>query len=183
MPIKRINSFLSLITSVALLAHIAMACKTLATGWFHTVISNLISGIVACLVLFHAVLSICILIFVHDGSDLKYAKNNVATILQRLSAVLIIALLYFHLNAYTHVVSDISLTTIQTVLHIITELLFFAVVIIYITTSVPKSFIKLGFVCSENKIKWIERISYVIGAVIMMATGGAMLRYFIMGIL
>lgn len=183
MPIKRINSFLSLITSVALLAHIAMACKTLATGWFHPVISNVIPGIVACLVLFHAVLSICILIFVHDGSDLKYAKNNVATILQRLSAVLIIALLYFHLNAYAHVVSGISLTTIQTVLHIITELLFFAVVITHIATSVPKSFITLGFVSSESKIKLIERISYILGAVIMVAAGVSMLRYFIVGIL
>lgn len=183
MYIKKINSFLSLITSVALFAHIAMACRTLATGWFHPVISNVIPGITACLVLFHAVLSICILIFVHDGSDLKYAKNNVATILQRITAVLIIALLYFHLNAYSHVVSGISLTTVQTVLHIITEFLFFAVVITHVAISIPKSVITLGLVSSESNVKLIERISYILGAVIMAAAGISMLRYFIMGIL
>lgn len=183
MFIKKINSFLSLITSVVLLAHIATACRTLATGWVHPVISNVIPGITACLVFFHAVLSICILIFVHDGSDFKYAKNNVATILQRISAILIIALLYFHLNAYAYVVSGISLTITQTILHIITELLFFAVVITHVSISTPKSFITLGLLSSESKVKLIERMSYILGAVIMVAAGGAMLRYFIMGIL
>lgn len=181
MLLKKINAGLSLVTCAVVLAHVGMGCRTLLTGWYDPVLSHYMPLLTMAAVLLHALLSVAIVLFAHDGSSPRHAKANLATILQRASGLLMIALVHVHVHAYDHVVARVRLSAAQRAGFAVGEAAFYACVFVHMAVSLPKALITLGLPRSERAVRRIERASYILGALGMAAACGSMLSFFLKG--
>ena len=126
----------------------------------------------------HAVLSMGIVFFSADGTKLnQYPKQNVGTILQRGSAILILPLLILHINTFS---------LLQTcagngnwfcfVLLLISQPVFYATVLTHVAVSVSRAMITLGRVSSLEKKKTVDRVVRIICAVFFIVVSFAVIK-------
>ena len=156
MKLRKINAIFSLISTVLLLIHaISLAAWMLSRG----VISKTPSSIPLALTLFfliHAIISIVQMIAANKGrkkSDGKhYFKLNRATLVQRISGVLMI------IFTWLHIAGTLGIMTPPQVVHAIVPTLFFCLVMSHIAVSGSKAFITLGI----GNAKFIQRVDVVI---------------------
>lgn len=183
MKLKKINAVLGLLIVLSLCGHAGTMGFSLWTGWYSFLLCKSLAKITISLLVLHVFCSLCLFFFVHDGAGLKYSKCNVSTILQRISALLILGLLHIHMRAYAHMATKTVLGTGQTAFFCVTEIMFFASVLTHVAVSVSKGFITLGLTTSVKAISVIDMISYIICALTMIAVSGGMLSFFIGGLL
>lgn len=149
--IKKINAIISLLLTVSLLAHLLTMSYSFATGWFnYAVCINLAraTGLFACV---HVILALIIIFFTHSGTNIScYGKRNVRTIVQRATALLIIAILHLHLSAFNFIGAGMPLDSSQKAVIILTEILFFGSVLAHLSVSFTNAFISLGLIRSEK---------------------------------
>lgn len=88
--IKKINAIAGLAATAALCCHGGSMCYSMLTGWYDFNIAKTSANIILIAAAVHAFLSITIFFFFHDGAALKYGKENISTVLQRISAVAIL---------------------------------------------------------------------------------------------
>ena len=84
----------------------------------------------------HALTSLIMFFFFHDGASLKYKKENKIVIIQRVTALTILILLPVHITAYSHMAAGGTLTAARTVFYCVSESLFFACVMSHAAVSV-----------------------------------------------
>ena len=114
MKLKKINAVLGLLIVLSLCGHAGTMGFSLWTGWYSFLLCKSLAKITISLLVLHVFCSLCLFFFVHDGAGLKYSKCNVSTILQRISALLILGLLHIHMKAYAHMATGTVLGTGQT---------------------------------------------------------------------
>ena len=121
--------------------------------------------VMACL---HAICGMMTVFTQGDGTRMDlYPNQNMRTVLQRLSAALIFPLLILHL--YTFTLMNNSATSgkiIYVILLIIAEVLFFATVITHVSVSITKAFITLGILSSKELMDKIDKVIYIVNAVV-----------------
>lgn len=183
MKMKKINSVITLALILSLLGHIGVMTYSLWTGWYVYSICKFFPRAALALLLVHILLSIIIFFFAHDGSDLKYARLNIGTILQRATAIIMMIFIHFHMKAYAHVVTGQVLSCGMTAFRMITEFLFFAAALAHIAVSTGKAFITLGLARSEKAIQTINKVSYSICTILLLASALGMLLFYLKGIL
>jgi succinate dehydrogenase/fumarate reductase cytochrome b subunit len=120
------------------------------------------------MVCLHAICGMMTVFTQGDGTRMDlYPNQNMRTVLQRLSAALIFPLLILHL--YTFTLMNNSATSgkiIYVILLIIAEVLFFATVITHVSVSITKAFITLGISSSKELMDKIDKVIYIVNAVV-----------------
>lgn len=167
-----------MLTTLAIFVHIGYAAFAYLTFYYNPLLKKVTSFPLMALLCLHAVLSMGIVFFSADGTKLnQYPKQNVGTILQRGSAILILPLLILHINTFS---------LLQTcagngnwfcfVLLLITQPVFYATVLTHVAVSVSRAMITLGRVSSLEKKKTVDRVVRIICAVFFIVVSFAVIK-------
>lgn len=165
MVLRKINSVLSLITTVLLLDH-----AIINAVWFFTMktLSKVAapSWILLGFMAVHAMLSMALAMNAHNvpaPADAKsYPAKNVTTIIQRVTGMLLIVGTVFHVLGATGVMTP------PAVVHAIVPTVFFIVCMAHTAISTSKAFITLG-VGNAKVVKGIDIAVKVICAAVLVA--------------
>ena len=159
MMLRKINAELSLATTVLLLDHaIFFGAWMLSKGAIPITVSQL-PWVMLRLMMLHAVISIILLIRTYKGKEKKtgksYVKLNVATIVQRISGVLLV------IFTGLHVASASGHMRLPQVIYAIVLPLFFILVMAHVSVSVSKAFVTLG-IGNAKFVKMVDVVMEVI---------------------
>jgi hypothetical protein len=158
MKLRKINAVLSLAATGLLLCHaISLAVWMLSRGSV-PVPASAIPHALTMVILFHALISIGLMISGHKGAKKQkskaYPKLNVPTVVQRISGALLV------LFTWLHIAGALGLMTPPQVVHAIVPPLFFLLVLGHIAVSGVKAFITLGI----GDAKFVKQADFVIKA-------------------
>ena len=163
---KKANAAIGLLSALFIIVHIGYNAFSFLTLYYNPTLQMAVSLPFVVLVCVHAVLGMLTLFLSSDGTRLDdYPKQNRRIILKRVSAALIFPLLIVHVNSFGLMQQNAQAGNAPlVVLLIVTEVLFFAVVLTHIATSLTAGFITLGLVESKEAQVLMDRVVYVIGA-------------------
>ena len=178
MKLKKINAALGLLSVPAMLVHLGYTVFAYLTFYSNpglTLLTAVPFMVVVCL---HAVCGMLIVFLQSDGTRLDlYPKQNLRTILQRVSAALMLPLLILHINTFSLLQSAAAAGHwLWFALLMISQPLFYATVMTHIAVSVTRGFITLGWLNSPEKQKIIDRIVYILCAAAFAAASFAVLK-------
>ena len=99
---KKLNAALGLLSILLMLVHVGYSVFAYLTMYYNPQLKNLTAYPFLVAVSLHAVLGMSLVFFQSDGTSLsEYPKQNLHTVLQRLSAALILPMLILHLNTFS----------------------------------------------------------------------------------
>ena len=166
MRLKKLNAALGLFSIVCMLLHMGYTVFAYLTFFYDPVLKLVFAMPFMVVVCLHAVCGMLTVFLQGDGSRMDlYPKQNMGTLIQRVSAALIFPLLILHINTFS--LMQVCAGKGQKgliVLLIAAELLFFAVVIAHVVISLSKGLITLGLLASRGLQRRIDRTAYVLGA-------------------
>ena len=126
----------------------------------------------------HAALTLAIFFFVNGGTGPgRYGRQNLRVILQRASALVILALLHLHVKAFGFIVSGASLSGADKAFLLITELLFFGAVSLHLGVSFSRSLITMGLLSSDTAEKRADRAAWAVSALLMAVSAAALVKF------
>ena len=167
MKLKKANAILGLFAILILLAHAGYQTVAYIMFIYNPLVTCLLGWITVAVVSAHAILGMSMLAFAHDGGSVKdYPGMHLRTILQRASAIGIMVMLVLHIKAYDILRSG----TPGLVAAELIQLLFFSFIFIHIGTSFTNAFVTLGLLGDMDKKKKIDRVVWVICAVLWAVT-------------
>ena len=168
MKIKKINAVLGLLTAVALLVHIGYTAYAYLAFYYNPALKLLTAVPFMVLACLHAILGMSAVFLQADGTRLDlYPKQNSRTILQRISAALILPMLILHINTYSLLRSAAEGGKwFFFALLMFSQPLFYGTVIAHISSSVTRAMITLGWITDRGKQKRIDRIVCVLWAAV-----------------
>lgn len=165
MKLKKINAALGLLSILCMLIHLGYTIFSYLTFYYNPTLRNMTAYPFMVLVCLHAVFGMMTVFTNSDGTRLDlYPKQNLATILQRLTAALIFPLLIIHIKTNSLLIA-VNGQILIVLLLFIAELLFFAVVITHVVLSLTKGLVTLGLLTSREKQKNLDKVLRVLGAV------------------
>ncbi len=178
MKVKKINAVLSLFTTLALFVHVGYTAYAYLTFYYNPLLKNLTSIPLMVFVCLHAVLAMGIVFFSADGTKLsQYPKQNVGTIIQRASAILILPLLFLHINTFDLLKSCAGNGKwFYFVLLMISQLVFYATVFTHCAVSVSRALITLGLLSSIEKKKAVDRLVFVLCVIFFIVVSFAVIK-------
>ena len=167
MKLKKLNAALGLLSIVFLLAHVVYSVVSYLTFYYNPSITTALSLPFLVLVCLHAMAGMLRVFLLPDGTrtDL-YPKQNMGTILERISAALILPLLILHTRSFSIMQSNAESGNAPLIaLVMLVEVLFFAVVITHVATSLTKGLVTLGFLSSPQTQAKLDRVVYILCAI------------------
>ena len=179
--LKKCNSICSWVLTFCLIGHLLTMSYSMLTGWYDYTICKMLARSTAAVTALHVLISLIIVFFFHDGAQIgKYAGQNIRTILQRASGLVIICLLHMHVKAFGFIVTGAVLSTLQKLSLLGTELLFFAAIFTHLGASFSRSLITMGWLTSDETEHKIDRGIAILCVVLMLLTAFALTRYTIL---
>ena len=178
MVLKKINAALSLLTIVGMLIHVIYNIYAYLTFYYNPLLKQLTAYPFLICVCLHALLGIFIVVTQGDGTAIKYyKKQNLSTIIQRISAALMLLLLIVHIRMFDLMgyAAGQGKWWLWWLLVFI-ELLFFAAVIAHISVSFSKALITMGWLDSMEIKKRIDRTACILGVIIFAVTSYAVIK-------
>ena len=168
MKLKKINAILGLLSILFILLHIGYNVFAYLTFFYDPVLKTVFTAPLMIAVMLHAVCGMLTVFLLNDGTRLDmYPKQNLGTILQRVSAALIFPLLIIHMKTFSVMQASAEAGRTGVILiMIVLEILFFAVILTHVAISFSKGLITLGFLSSPDKAKKTDRVVYVLGAIV-----------------
>ena len=178
MKLKKTNAVLGLLSIAAILAHIGYQIYAFLTLTYNPTMKILTAVPFMVLACLHAVCGMMTVFTQTDGTRLDlYPKQNKRIILQRATAAMIFPLLILHLNTQGLLRSASEAGQwFGFVLLLISQPVFYAVVLTHIAVSLSKGFITLGWLTSTEKQKALDRVVYVICAIAFVIATIAVLK-------
>ena len=173
MKLKKINATLGLLSIAAILVHMGYTVFAYLTFYYNPTIKILTAIPFMVLVCLHAVCGMLTVFLQADGTRLDlYPKQNLRTILQRVSAALILPLLILHINTFSLLQSTSGAGQwLWFALLMFSQPLFYGVTLTHIAGSITRGLITLGLLSSNEKQKRLDLIIYIIcAAVFVVAT-------------
>ena len=166
MKLKKINATLSLLAIIVLMLHIGYSVFAYITFYYNPVLTKAFAIPFMVMTCLHAICGMSIVFLQKDGTRLDlYPKQNMRTILQRVSAAMIFPLLILHINTFQLLQFSVGKGMYLLFgLLIFMEVLFFATVITHVAVSITGALITLGILSSRKKQIILDRIIYIIGA-------------------
>ena len=157
---------LGLLTIAAILLHIGYNVFAYLTLYYNPTLKLLTAIPFIVLVCLHAVCGMLTVFLQADGTRLDlYPKQNLRTILQRVSAALMLPLLILHINTYSLLRSAAGAGQwLWFALLMISQPVFYGVVLTHIAVSVTNGLITLGLLSSRETQKRIDRVIYILCA-------------------
>lgn len=176
--LRKINAVLGLLSAAALLAHVGYTVYAYLAFYYNPALKlwTAIPFIVlACL---HAICAMAALFLQTDGMSLPlYSKQNRGTVLQRLSAVLILPLLILHLNTFDLLRAGAAAGKwLCFALLMLSQPLFYAAVLAHVAASLSRALVTLGWLSSRDTKRKLDRALYILAAVILAAATIAVCR-------
>ena len=178
MKLKKVNAALSLLTIVGMLIHVIYNVYAYMTLYYNPVLKQVTAYPFLICVCLHAVLGIFIVATGGDGTGNRYyPRQNLSTIIQRISAALMLLLLIVHIRMFNlmEYAAGQGKWWLWWLL-VFGEVLFFAAVIAHISVSFSKALITLGWLDSMEIKKRIDRMAYILGAIIFVVTLYAVIK-------
>ncbi len=168
MRLKKINASLGLLSIVFMLLHIGYTVFSYITFYYNPFLKMVFAVPFMVLVCLHAICGMLTVFMQADGTRMDlYPKQNLKTILQRVSAALIFPLLILHINTFSLLKATAERGLIFfIILLFISEMLFFATVLIHVSISLTKGLVTLGILTSVEIQKKLDLIIYIVCAVI-----------------
>ena len=156
MLMRKINAGLSLLATALILDHAIFLSAWMLSEGAIPKSANFMPWVLAGVVLAHAVISIDLAVTAHmDAGKSKgknYAKMNRATIIQRISGVLMMLFAALHIAGATGYMHP------PKVVHAIVPALFYTIVLTHVAVSTSKAFITLGI----GNAKFVKAVDIVI---------------------
>lgn len=168
MVIRKISAALGLFSIAAIMIHIGYTVFAYLTFYYNPTLKVLTAVpfmVAACL---HAVCGMVAVFLQSDGTRLDlYPKQNVRTVVQRVTAALIFPLLILHINTYSMLRASAEAGQwFYFALLMLSQPVFYAVTLAHIATSLTRGMITLGWLSDREKQKKIDRAVYIICAVL-----------------
>ncbi len=178
MQLKKANAILALLSTLLLLVHLGYSCFEYLTFYYNPGLTKLLAIPFMVVVCLHAVCGMAIVFFLKDGTRMDlYPRENMRTILQRISAALIFPLLILHINTFSLLQKSAAAGhTAFVLLLMLSGPLFFATVLTHTATSVSRALITLGALRSEKTLRVVDLVVYVICAAAFAAVSFAVVR-------
>ena len=176
--LKKLNAALGLLSIAAMLLHIGYTVFAYLTFYYNPALKLLTAMPFMVLACLHAVCGMLTVFLQTDGTRLNmYPRQNVRTILQRVSAALMLPLLILHINTYGLLRSSAEAGKwVWFALLMLSQPLFYGTVLTHIAVSVTRGLITLGWLASSEKQKVIDRVVYVLCAVAFAVSSFVVLR-------
>lgn len=164
MKLKKINAGLALLTAATGLIHIIYNVISYLMFIHNEMLTHIIADVFMTLTIIHAVLGMIAITVMGDGSSIKlYPKQNMNTIIQRITGMIMFPLLFLHANTFDLLMKNAKIgNTVVIGLLIVVQILFFGDVLAHIALSIPRALITLGRITSQGQKKRIDRIVFVI---------------------
>lgn len=181
MIMKKINAVCSWMLTLVLLGHLGTMGFSMYTGWYNYDICKSLAHLTAAFFAVHVMLSLLIVCFFHDGAAFSYyAKSNKSLILQRITGLLMIALVHLHVKAFRFIVQGTRLSASEKVFIVVTEAIFFISILIHVSASFVKSLLVFGLIRTEKTEKTAARIVNIICTLMFLFAISALI-YFLVG--
>lgn len=160
MAVKKWNARLSLLTFALLLIHEGYQLFAYITFYYNPTLSK-VSGftLAGCFVL-HGILSAICVFVLHDAKRIAYKKLNIRTVLQRVTAALIILLLPLHIFSFS--LLNNSAGSVGYILIETAQIIFYAALSGHIALSLSNAFVTLGRLSDIRKKRIIDVIALVV---------------------
>lgn len=171
MYLKKVNAICSWICTGLLLGHLGSMCYSMLTGWYDYSICKGLAHQTAAVATIHVVISLILVFFYHDGAEFsRYKKQNRRVILQRTSALLIIALLHLHTKAFGFIATGMVLSAANKCFILITEFLFFAAIFSHLGVAFSRSLISMGMIRSDAVQKRVDCLLWIFCGLLLVIT-------------
>ena len=108
MKLKKWNARLSILTMALLLIHELYQLYAYISFYYNPVLSKTFGYAVAGGLVLHGILSAVCMFAMHDAKTVAYKKLNFKTVLQRVSAVIIVLLLPLHILSFSLLQSSVG---------------------------------------------------------------------------
>ena len=178
MVIRKISAALGLFSIVAIMIHIGYTVFAYLTFYYNPTLKVLTAVpfmVAACL---HAVCGMVAVFLQSDGTRLDlYPKQNVRTVVQRVTAALIFPLLILHINTYSLLrASAESGRWLHFALLMLSQPLFYGTVLAHVAVSLTRALITLGWLSDREGRQTIDRIAWIVGAIAFAAATFAVVK-------
>lgn len=181
MLLKKLNAICSWIIMGLLLGHLGTMSYSMLTGWYDYNICKKLAHGTAIAVAIHVMLSLLLVFFFHDGTDFsKYKKQNKRIILQRVSALVMLALLHLHIKAFGFIVAGTVLSVADKGFILITEFVFFGSIFVHLGVSFSRSLISLGVLRSDAAQKRADCLLGTLCGLLFVVTMAALTRFVVL---
>ena len=167
MGIKKWNARLSLLTTALLLIHEGYQLCAYLTFYYNPTLSAISDCSAAGCFVLHGILSAICVFALHDAKAIAYKKLNIRTLLQRISAVMIILLLPIHIFSFSLLQS--SAGGLGYILIEAAQIIFYAALSCHIAMSFSGALITLGRLSDIKKKRVIDAVVLVICALLFLA--------------
>lgn len=156
---KKINSVLTIITTLILVDHLSAMSMFFLTGSLNLSVTKIIARALCSIVALHALLSIISVFFMHDGAKIgPYKMQNKNTIIQLATSIVIANMLHPHVKAFGFLINKQPITTPAKIMVIVTEIIFFGAILLHLSVSFSKALITLGIIRTEKAEKIVNRV-------------------------
>ena len=178
MKLKKISAAAGLLAILFMLVHIGYTVFAYLAFYYNPFLKVLTAVPFMVLTCVHAVCAMLSVFLQADGTRLNlYPKLNRRTVLQRVSAALILPLLILHINTYEMLrASAESGRWVRFALLLLSQVLFYAVVMTHIAVSASRGLITLGWLASPEKQKKTDRAVYILCAAAFVISSFVVLR-------
>ena len=178
MKLKKINAALGLLSIAAMLLHIGYTVFAYLTFYYNPGLKLLTAVPFMVLVCLHAICGMLVVFLQADGTRLDlYPEQNLGTIIQRVSAALILPLLILHINTFNLLRSSAEGGHwLWFGLLMFGQPVFYAVVLGHIAVSVTRAFITLGWLTSRHRQETIDRVIHIVCAIVFAIATFVVLR-------
>ena len=167
MNIKKWNARLSLLTIMLLLIHEGYQLFAYLTFYYNPTLSLATGYVVAVCFVLHGILSAISVFALHDAKSIAYKRLNIKTVLQRVSAALIILLLPLHIFSFSLLQSSAGGIVYWLVEAV--QILYYAALSCHIALSFGNALISLGRLSDIKKKRVIDIIVLVICVLLFIA--------------
>ncbi len=181
MKLKKANAVLGLLSAPLLLAHIGYTVASYLSMNDNPALKKATAIPFVMAVLLHAILGMLSVFLLGDGTRLDlYPKQNRNTVVQRVTAALILPLLILHLKAVSAIQSfAVKGRWVPIGLILLLQILFYAVVLAHTAVSLSRAFVTLGWLSSRETQRKIDRAVAVVFAAVFVLAAFAVVRYMI----
>ena len=173
MAIKKWNARLSFLTLLLLLIHEGYQLYAYITFYYNPVLSKVTGFATAGCFALHAILSMIIVFVMHDSKSVAYKKLNIRTVMQRISAVLILVLLPLHIFSFSLLKRSVgSVGYVGGVGYVLVEaaqIIFYAMLSCHVALSFSNALVTLGRLSDIKKKRVIDVVVCVICLLLFIA--------------
>lgn len=152
MALKKVNAVLSWILIILLMIHISTTICFMFTGWYDLKLFTVLPKVMGAVCLAHVLISVGVVFIMHDGAEYRrYGRLNIRTILQRVSGLVILLLVYPHVQLFAGFIYEyLPLSMGKKTLVFLVEALFFCAIYVHLGVSFSRSLITIGALRTET---------------------------------